>query len=150
MASAAVDVLGAVSGVLGIIGFTGGSASNKDSSVGIELQIGLPQNPQTKKKLKGAEGRFGNAYVFNSVNERVGSKDIINHYLDRGEAYRFNIDVDGQSVEYLEVTASQDAVCMSWMAVIGQSAVRDTTYAWFGDFYQYCGIEGAEVSVSHA
>lgn len=144
----ATDVLGLLSAGLGIISFIlGQTPDNSGSQTSVELTVGYVRNPDTHEMLGSPDGNFGHVYLFSPVNSQIGDKGIGGHHVDAGTSYSFKVDTTGEQPEYLEVTATNDAVCMSWMAVTYGSNVADGTYAWFGDFYQYCGLQGGEVSL---
>ena len=144
----AADVLGIISGGLGIISFILGQTpdSNDGPSVSVELTVGYASNPNTGEQLDSPGGKFGHVYLFSPQNEQIGDKDIGGHNVGAGVSYQFDVDTTGEQPEYLEVTATNDAVCMSWMAVTYGSDVASGTYAFFGDFFDYCGLGGLEVS----
>nr|POE58656.1 hypothetical protein CFP56_68331 [Quercus suber] len=137
----AVNAIGLLSAGLGTISFfTSNLSPGSHHKVSVELQVGYAINPDGSKPEGGLGGKFGDVYLFNPLNEMIGHKDISGHHVEAGEPYNFKVASTGEQPEYLEVTASNDAVCLSWMAMTYGSNVNGYTYSFLGDFFQQCGV----------
>ncbi|KAL6714230.1 hypothetical protein ACLMJK_007653 [Lecanora helva] len=144
MASAALDVVGLVSGVIGIVQF---------------IQGIFPESPPTVNKAGSSNLRIAAALNGGGLTEANGHIDIIYLYNELGEQITnnaggtgpfagdawsvdsdsftdFTLDCKGQQPTYVQIYGGSDAICIPY---ITQTWPDGTQRGWSGDIGRLCG-----------
>ncbi|KAJ8130627.1 hypothetical protein O1611_g3000 [Lasiodiplodia mahajangana] len=133
--AAILEVIGFISGVLGIIQFGEDNLPEK-KSVGstVRITVGL----DTKGGLNNAGGDLPDVRLFNEAGEFLGIKTNPGK-VRSGEFSDITIEHDwdlGQQATYALFSANKDAICIAYASITWPSG---DSYGWVGDWGRQCG-----------
>jgi len=143
MAAAGVgflDVLGAVSGVLGIVGFgltNIPKLMDEASGPTLRVRAGLPQDA-----AQTMGGGLDGVYSFDYWNHFIGS--AYDEDIPQGGFNDITIDSPDSpttSATYVQVTNGNDATCIAYLALTNADG---TSRTWMGDIGWFCGANWYE------
>ena len=87
--------------------------------------------------LSGAEGEISNVRTFNQNQELIGNSG--SGWIDSGAFHDWGVSQPtSQQAPFVQVHASNNAVCISYVSATWQDGSK---YTWVGDFGAYCGLE---------
>jgi hypothetical protein len=134
MATAIVNVLGVIAGVLGIYGFAQTNFGARDEKgATIRVQVAL-ESPETVTE---AGGDLPDARLFNLNGEFLGLT-VDPGDVDGGEFQEFTVDIPNQQPAYTLFSANDDAICIALVTIVWPD---DQKYAWTGGFARLCGLD---------
>ena len=143
MVEAGIDVIGVVSGVLGIVSFfqslfpPSPSTINQAGSSNLRIAAGM-----NGKGLSEANGHIGIINLYNENQEKIsynpyednpfgGSESEVNS----GSFTDFTLDCSGQQPTYVQIFGTGDAICIAYIA---QTWPDGTQRGWSGDVGMLC------------
>lgn len=133
--AALLDVIGVVSGLLGIYQFAADNfaSSDKGGSV-VRVQVGL-DNPGG---LSNAGGDLPDVRLFNEVGDFLGASYDPGHIDDGTNGKDITVTQTAeQQATYGLFTANDDAICIAYLSIVWPDEQK---FGWTGDWAQQCGL----------
>lgn len=136
MAGAAIiDVIGIVSGLLGIYQFEASNFASADAGGSVvRIQVGL----DSPGGLSNVGGGLPDIRLFNEVGHFLGGKYDPGHIEDgtNGKDIRVHQSAEQQAT-YGLFTANDNAICIAYLTIVWPGE-DSTKYGWTGDWGQKC------------
>ena len=140
MAAAAIDVIGVVSGVLGIVSFFQGvfpdppPDTSKAGSSHLRIASGMDGGGMSE-----AGGHITKINLYNEYREQVGGVDYRLPWedgnIEDGSFTDFTLDSNGQQPTYVQILGSDDAVCVAYITQTWPDGIKR---GWSGDMGMIC------------
>ncbi|KAK4504568.1 hypothetical protein PRZ48_005484 [Zasmidium cellare] len=131
----ALNAIGLVAGALGIIGFAKNNMPTQTDPAGahVQVKIGLGEPGDSGNVAGGIDGVY--AYDYN--NAYIGRAQ--GGFIDVGGVLEVTVrqDTPGIQTDFLSVSATKDAPCISWISVSQYDGSPGG--AWTGDIGKACG-----------
>lgn len=135
MAGAAViDIIGVVSGLLGIYQFGADNFASKDSGGSVvRIQVGL----DSPGGLSNAGGDLPDIRLFNEVGDFLGIVADPGHIEDGTNGKDITVTQSAeQQATYALFTANNDAICIAYLSIVWPG--DDSKFGWTGDWGKMC------------
>ncbi|SMQ44895.1 unnamed protein product [Zymoseptoria tritici ST99CH_3D7] len=133
----ALNTLGAFGSALTIIGFGQSNIPTYEpAGTSVRIKAGRSTVDAEENDLG---GQIGAVYGYNGDNEFIGQST--NALVREADEIDFIIDQDSPAEQavYVSVSARNDAICASWIAVEYRDASSGGGGAWTGDVGRHCG-----------
>lgn len=134
MATIVLNIIGAISGALGILQF-GMDNFNSPSSTGSSIRIAVGLD--VEDGLNDAGGSTPDVRLWNEAGTFLGINADPGH-VGSGEFKDFTVEHKGDSTQqatYAVISGNNDAVCIAYMTITWPDGSK---YAWTGDWAQLC------------
>lgn len=134
MGAAIVDVIGVLSGLLGIYQFGADNFGSADAGGSVvRIQVGL----DTPGGLNNAGGDLPDIRLFNEAGDFLGGKYDPGHIEDgtNGNDIRVQQSAEQQAT-YGLFTANDNAICIAYLTIVWPG--EEAKYGWTGDWGQKC------------
>jgi hypothetical protein len=143
MAAAAIEVIGVISGLLGIVQFGIDNIPEQETSqstlmIGVGLDGTDPAHPD-RGSMNSAGGDLPDVRLWNENVEFIAATADPGT-VDSGEANTITVDQgdNGQQPTYALLSANDDAICIAFVSITMPEPAKQH-YAWLGDWGAECG-----------
>ncbi|KAF7556137.1 hypothetical protein G7Z17_g1655 [Cylindrodendrum hubeiense] len=134
--AAAIEVIGVISGLLGIVSFAQDNFGEADTTTSsVKITVGL----DVSGGLDNAGGSLPDVRLFNEAGDFIGISNSADAITDgsTGEVKITHEDSsNGQQATYALLSANNDAICIAYMTMTWANGDQ---YGWVGDWGSECG-----------